>query len=304
MEMFKDILDEFDAFQDDTVDTVSQGSPEFRIKISKKDKHSKKSNTVEHKESLSKTVTNIENETDEFEEIGNILSEKYGTSDELNSKYLIGLKEKALSQKTFNGIDTELLRDILTVSASESMDWDHVIMQADPLYFVDIAGKKMKELATFDFVEELCPVNIDREKFGLNNSLMNRIEYILISKRLAVIEDYTFALYKKLKRVSIEEGSVLNKIGIGAFSYCESLKEIDLSRCELLSYLPSNVILGSGVTKIILPDNLDKIAVDAFKGSKLTSIEIGGYTYTIDEFMTIYEASGYKAFWKCFDYEF
>lgn len=302
--MFKDITDEFDAFYDDSVETVGIERSSINLKISKKNNKTKIKSIVKSAETKKVSDCVTVEPVDEFEEISSTLSEKYSTSGEDISKYLIGLKDRALSQKTFNGISTKDLNEIISVDTSESMPWKHVIMQADALYFTSISNKKLRELSTFDFVEEICPVNIDNVKFGLNNTYMNKIEYVLINRRLAVIEDFTFMLYTKLKKIAIEEGSVLTKLGIGAFSHCETLKEIDLTRCELLTYLPSKLLFKSGVKRIKLPDSLDAVAVDAFEGCDIQTIEIGGCTYSKDEFMQLLELNDNKPFWKNFDYEF
>lgn len=298
--MFKDITDEFDALQDDGVDTVTS-EPSIRIRISKKNKTKSKGKA---KADTKETVKSIKTAVDEFADIGDSLSQKYNTSEEDVSNYLISLKNKALSQKTYNGIAQSCLNSIISVDSSEHMPWDHVIMEVDALYLIDASDRQLKELNTFDFVEEVHPVNIDKSNFGLNNTVINKIECIMINKRLSVIEDFSFTMFSKLRKVTIEEGSALTVLGIGAFSGCTELKELDLSKCDLLTHLPSKVVYKSGVKHIKLPYNMSTIDREALAGSNVQTVEVAECTYSKEEFLQFLEYTDYKAFWKNFDYNF
>ena len=112
--MFKDITDEFDALQDDGVDTVTS-EPSIRIRISKKNKTKSKGKA---KADTKEAVKSIKTAVDEFADIRDSLSQKYNTSEEDVSNYLISLKNKALSQKTYNGIAQSYLNSIISVDSS------------------------------------------------------------------------------------------------------------------------------------------------------------------------------------------
>ena len=74
------------------------------------------------------------------------------------------------------------------------------------------------------------------------------MEEIIIPRNIREIQKDAFKNCKCLRKVTFEEGSMLNRIACGAFQNCSSLKNI------------------------LFPDGLEEIGLDAFEESGLESI--------------------------------
>lgn len=66
--------------------------------------------------------------------------------------------------------------------------------------------------------------------------------------------DYIFSYCKDLRKVTFGEGSRLRKIGRSAFSYCTSLRNIDLPAG--LEDIGSKCFQESGLEEIVIPNGI------------------------------------------------
>lgn len=119
------------------------------------------------------------------------------------------------------------------------------------------------------------------------------IDEVLLPKGLTSIGDECFNSCEGL--TSIEFPSTLEYIGPDAFFDCCSLKKVDLSKTQVkklllrcfqdceeletvllpntLTYIDEGAFLGSGISKIVIPEGVRSIGESAFEGcSNLTSI--------------------------------
>lgn len=97
------------------------------------------------------------------------------------------------------------------------------------------------------------------------------IESVTMPDGMKTIDNYAFALCKKLNIVNIPEG--VTSIGSNAFFATFALTEIELP--ETLETLDINAFNASGITEIVIPKNVKSIGQFAFADcSDLTSIKV------------------------------
>lgn len=224
---------------------------------------------------------------------------------EVNSKCLIEQAKKIRERKTIYGIDSNVIYNQLYFDATDCMPWKHVTLRIDTSKLYDINKEGIREIRVFDFVQELdCLPNLEL-CLGFNCYKSNKIGNITIAPNVVVINNKTFAFYKRLKKVVFEDNCSLIRIGSEAFAYCESLKELDFRNCKYVEDIPSNLIYGSGVKVLKLPSSVKHIDEKAFEHSVLEKIYIEDEVYNIDDFMQMLKSNGYNAFWEDTDnYDF
>ena len=95
------------------------------------------------------------------------------------------------------------------------------------------------------------------------------LKTIIIPESVTEIGDYAFSYNKTLEKVIIK--GELTRIGAAAFDGANNLKEINLP--DSINYIGERAFRGTGLTEIILPQNLQKLQYDTFSScGKLKNI--------------------------------
>lgn len=93
------------------------------------------------------------------------------------------------------------------------------------------------------------------------------------------IKDNCFSGLNKLKPMPIRFGANLERIGIEVFKNCQGLKEVSFQNCTKLTEIPTGAFMGSSITYIHMPPNLQSIGYAAFKDCKnLFAGSLNGFT--------------------------
>ena len=216
---------------------------------------------------------------------------------EVSKEFVLEAK-KILDVKSVQGIESSKMFKQMTFCETANVPWEHVTFNIDTNMLTDVSGERVKEIKIPGFVEEIRTANYGVTALGANNCIGNCIENISIGKNVIVIGNETFSYYRKLKRVYFEEGSGLISLGVGAFSNCESLSALDLSRCEMLDVLPDYIVSNSAVKILKISNNIREISERAFNYSNIEKVSVGKQRYSFNEFFNTLRNNSFKAFWS------
>lgn len=149
-------------------------------------------------------------------------------------------------------------------------------------------------------IEDWCRISFGNNAFpDFYNSQNNKNTLIIdgesikdeltIPDTIVEIKDFSFQYWYWLKTVKIPEGVI--SIGEGAFNSCRNLETIKFEKNSKLSIIGKYAFFNCvGLSRIILPDNVEIIGESAFYGcNSLTSIVIGDSVSSI----------GFQAFDYC-----
>ncbi len=104
--------------------------------------------------------------------------------------------------------------------------------------------------------------------------------------------DGAFASNTKIQTVTFDEGSQLNRIGIGAFANCTALRSVALpnSTVEIAPY----AFIATTALKTINLENVSKVGEYAFNGSAIATVNLASDNVTIGE-AAFYGCTGLNA---------
>lgn len=106
---------------------------------------------------------------------------------------------------------------------------------------------------------------------------------ITLPESLKCIEDFAFNKCENLKSVTIPESVEI--IEYGAFLKCTNLETVNLH--DKITVIDGEAFARCGIQKITLPDNITKMAPDAFGGNKGIIISYQGNDYTVQDSSTL-----------------
>lgn len=236
---------------------------------------------------------------DEFSDMIDEQAEIDNLPENVSKRLLVSYQEFLDNpSKTFSGVDKNSIQACLKVCETEEMPWEHVCMAIDVSVLRDISKPRLSNFSIPPFVEELEGIgNKNNSGFGFNEFGRNHLKSVVIPSSVCVISKETFAFYRKLESVTMPQESKLRNIGKDAFAYCENLKELDLSNCEYLQYLPEYLIASSGTKKLRINSSIQSIHPDTFKASSLDTVYVDNDKYSFTEFFKKITYHNFKAFW-------
>lgn len=220
------------------------------------------------------------------------LEDVHKDTEKEHSKELIRLANDSLKSRTLQGIDTSNIRKMVSTNHTDSIPWEHMSMSLDMKYMYDISGRNVQTFKVFNFIEEIQTALSDKSSINIST-----IKAITLPENIRVIDDFAFSNSLMLETIDFDDNSNLFKIGYCAFSYCNRLKTLDLSKCEKLTKLDEGFLMCSTIETLKLPYSIEEIHKNAFSGSKLTQVFIGNEKYDIAGFIDKLERNSYRSFW-------
>ncbi len=150
-------------------------------------------------------------------------------------------------------------------------------------------SNSLEEIPDWTFIshENLSEVNIPESALRIGWWAFNgtAITSVTIPANVRVIEEEAFKGCKKLEKVTFEDGSLLNTLGINIFMNDVKLKEIVLP--DGLTSMDADNDGGmfmncTGLERVVLPEGLETLPVYIFKGcTSLTTVEMPSTLKTI-----------------------
>ena len=162
-----------------------------------------------------------------------------------------------------------------------------------------------KKLTLWDF-----EIGIDTDGITITKFHNITAEEVVIPYFITRIDEKAFNEQYTLRKVVIQEGSMLKSIGKLAFRHCKNLKDINIP--DSVTELGRGCFCGTGLEIIVLPSKLKIVTHAAFnKCEKLRNIVFPESLISIEDFSLGYtslesvilpahlESIGYKAFENC-----
>lgn len=127
---------------------------------------------------------------------------------------------------------------------------------------------------------DLSKLHPDLKKIGATVFKGNtKITKIVIGKNVVAIGDNAFDNCFNLESVTFEPGTTAMSIGAGAFARCTKLTKIELPACT--DFIGISAFESSGLTEFTIPEDIQELPMNVFKGTMLTSIRIPANVITI-----------------------
>ena len=168
----------------------------------------------------------------------------------------------------WNGDYSKIVQETTIVagySSSINIDYFTFTLSNDNTYYVaslKYSGNMFTEFYVPETYNDL-PV---KEVSSLSTTY---VQNIYLPNSIEKINDYTFNNCTNLKTISL--GTSLKNIGISAFKGCKSLETISLN--EGLTFIADSAFNGcSKLSEIVLPRTLEYLGTDSFYGTGLTGV--------------------------------
>lgn len=202
------------------------------------------------------------------------------------------------SKESYCGVSMDALRKSMYLCSTEYIPQEHVMMTLDMGSIKDISGRKLTVFEIPAFVEELKSIeNENNSGFGFNEFGRNSLEIIEIPKNISIIHDNTFAMYRKLHKITFKNDSTLEFLGNSTFAGCDSLEEVNLAKCSKLKTLGKKMFYYSGVKVLRINPNTTYFEQNTFEQCRLDTVFIGREKIKYSDFYSSLAENNFEAFW-------
>lgn len=139
-------------------------------------------------------------------------------------------------------------------------DWRQLFIKTQAIYRNTYIRQILRDAGILSTEELLtCLTCIPLSLFSRDNDLVS----IIIPAHIQSIERNAFAVCQKLETVDFEADSQLTKLGMGAFTECQNLRNINLP--QSLKSIDYRVFAETNISKLHLPDSVQSIYPNAFE---------------------------------------
>ena len=163
--------------------------------------------------------------------------------------------DRSFIDATFNN------QDIMNLILAE--DWEQLFIKTQAIYRNTYIRQILRDAGILSTEELLtCLTCIPLSLFSRDNDLVS----IIIPAHIQSIERNAFAVCQKLETVDFEADSQLTKLGMGAFTECQNLRNINLP--QSLKFIDYRIFANTKISHLHLPDSVQFISPNAFDDMK------------------------------------